>query len=90
MRLLTAAGPGEWQRAWRFRQPYRDEATPVNPGSATGENTQLPSGAQKQVRVPIPGDAVAADVRLWYRLTPFVLDDDPRSMLLEERRVTLR
>ena len=90
VRFMTAAGPGEWQRAWRFRQPYRDEATPVNPGNATGENTQLPAGAQKQVRVPIPGDAVAAEVRLWYRLTPFVLDDDPRSTLLEERRVPLR
>jgi hypothetical protein len=60
------------------------------PRNTSGENTQLPADAQKEVRVPIPSDAVAADVRLWYRLTPFVFDDDPRSTLLEERRMVLR
>lgn len=89
-RFVTAAGPGAWQRAYRFRQPYRDEAEPVNPGNASGENTQLPAGAQKELRAAIPADAVAAEVRLWYRLTPFVGDDDPKSTLLEERRVELR
>ncbi|MFY9345079.1 MAG: multiheme c-type cytochrome [Planctomycetota bacterium] len=89
-RFVTANGPGEWMRAYRFRQPYRDEATPVNPGNNSGENTQLPAGATKELRATIPADAVAADVRVWYRLTPFVLDDDPRSTLLEERHLPLR
>ncbi len=86
----AAAGGGEWLRAWRFRQPYRDEAEPVNPGNASGENTQLPAGERKEVRVPIPPGAAAVEARLWYRLTPFCDDADPRSTLLEERRVELR
>jgi hypothetical protein len=89
-RFVTAAGPGEWTRAWRFRNPYRDEPTPINPGNAVGENAQLPADAEKKVRVPIPADAVAVEARLWYRLTPFVLDDDPRSTLLHEHRLELR
>jgi hypothetical protein len=89
-RFVTASGTGEWRRAWRFRQPYRDEAEPVNPQSEPFENTQLPAGAAKAVRVPIPADATAAEARLWYRLTPLVGDDDPRSTLLEERRIDLR
>jgi hypothetical protein len=88
-RFVTAAGPGPWTRAWRFRQPYRDEAAPINPASASGENTQLPAGATKTVRIAIPAGASAVEARLWYRLTPFVLDDDARSTLLEERRVEL-
>lgn len=78
-----------WQRAWRFRQPYRDEAEPINPGNAPSENTQLPAGAAKALRVPIPAGARAVEARLWYRLTPFVGDDDPRSTLLEHRRLDL-
>lgn len=74
------AEPGEWTRAWRFRQPYRDEP---------GENTQLPAGERKEVAVPVPSGAVAVEARLWYRLTPFCGDEDPRSTLLEERRVDL-
>lgn len=89
-RFVTADGAGEWQRAYRFRNPYRDETTPINPGNAVSENTQLPAGEQKSVRVEIPSGAIAAEARLWYRLTPFVLDDDPRSTLLEERRVELQ
>jgi len=89
-RFTTPAGTGEWQRAWRFRQPYRDEAEPVNPDSKPFENTQLPSGARKAVRVPIPADATAVEARMWYRLTPFCGDDDPRSTLLFERRIELR
>jgi hypothetical protein len=82
-RFVTAAdaGTGEWTRVFRFRQPYRDEP---------GENTQLPAGEQRTFRVPIPDGAVAAEARLWYRLTPFCGDDDPRSTLLEERRLELR
>lgn len=70
-----------WHRAWRFRQPYRDEP---------GEDTQLPAGESKSARVPIPAHAVRAAARLWYRLTPYIGDDDPRSTLLEERTVELR
>jgi nitrate/TMAO reductase-like tetraheme cytochrome c subunit len=82
LRFVQADGTtGDWQRVWRFRQPYRDEP---------GEDTQLPAGQQKQVRVPAPAGAVAAEVRMWYRLTPFVGDDDPKSTLLDERKVELR
>jgi hypothetical protein len=87
---VTAAGPGEWTRAWRFRNPYRDETTPINPGNATSENTQLPAGEQKTLRAAIADGAIAVEARLWYRLTPFVLDDDPRSTLLAERRLELQ
>jgi hypothetical protein len=89
-RWVTANGAGEWTRAYRFRNPYRDETTPINPGNAVSENTQLPAGQQKTLRAPIPADAVAVEARLWYRLTPFVGDDDPKSSLLAERRVELR
>ncbi len=88
-RIVAAEGPGPWQRAWRFRQPYRDEAEPINPGNATAENTQLPAGQSKAIRVPIPAGATAVEARLWYRLTPFCDDADPRSTLLYERRVEL-
>ena len=88
-RFVTAEGQGTWTRAYRFRQPYRDEAEPINPGNASGENTQLPAGATKEVRVPIPAEAKAIEARLWYRLTPFCDDADPRSTLLFERRVEL-
>lgn len=79
--VTPGAELGEWTRAWRFRQPYRDEP---------GENTQLPAGERKEVLVPVPSGAVAVEARLWYRLTPFVGDEDPRSTLLEERRVDLQ
>ncbi|MHC4897191.1 MAG: multiheme c-type cytochrome [Planctomycetota bacterium] len=78
---LADGSQSEWQRAYRFRQPYRDEP---------GENTQLPADQKKVVRVPVPEDATKAEARLWYRLTPFVLDDDPKSTLLFEREVSLR
>lgn len=71
----------DWQRVYRFRQPYRDEP---------GEDTQLPAGTTKTVRIAIPAGARRADARLWYRLTPFLTDDDPGSSLLEERAVVLR
>ncbi|MBL8739279.1 MAG: hypothetical protein JNL12_22820 [Planctomycetes bacterium] len=89
-RFVPPAGTGEWTRAYRFRNPYRDEPTPINPGNEVGENTQLPAQATKSVRVPIPADATAVEARLWYRLTPFVGDDDPRSTLLDEQRLELR
>lgn len=88
-RFVVDGTAGEWQRAWRFRQPYRDEMAPVNPGGASGENTQLPAAASKAVRAAIPAGATAVEVRLWYRLTPFVLDDSPQSTLLDERKVPL-
>ncbi|MGE3175319.1 MAG: multiheme c-type cytochrome [Planctomycetota bacterium] len=71
--------PG-WTRVWRCRQPYRDEP---------GENTQLPAGETVRVEVPVPAGAVRAEVRLWYRLTPFCDDADARSTLLEQREVAL-
>lgn len=71
----------EWQRLWRCRMPYRDEP---------GDDTQLPAGETRRVRVTAPADAVRAEARLWYRLTPFCDDADPRSTLLEERTVELR
>ncbi|MCA8971467.1 MAG: hypothetical protein KDC95_16870 [Planctomycetes bacterium] len=82
VRFVNGDGtPSDWTRGYRFRQPYRDEP---------GENTQLPAGQAKAVRVGIPKDAVKAEARLWYRLTPFVGDDSPESTLLEERSVDLR
>lgn len=71
----------EWQRVFRFRQPYRDEP---------GEDTQLPAGQTKALTVPIPAGAKLAQARLWYRLTPFVSDEDAKSTLLDEQQVTLR
>ena len=90
-RFVPVTGePGEWQRAWRFRMPYRDEMEPINPGNASGESTQLPAGATKVARVAVDGAAKAVEVRLWYRLTPFVGDDSDQSTLLEERRLELQ
>lgn len=74
------APPAEWTRAWRFRQPYRDEP---------GENTQLPAGASKEVRVAIPPGTARVQARLWYRLTPFSVDGDPGSTLLDEKEIPL-
>lgn len=89
-RFVTKDGPAaDWTLAHRARQPYRDESTPVGPGAAVGENTQLPSGQTKTVRIPIPAGAIAVETRLWYRLTPFCGDDSPLSTLLEERRIDL-
>ena len=88
-RFVTADGPGEWQRAWRFRMPYRDEMQPINPGNEPGENTQLEAGASKSVRVAIPAGTTAIEARLWYRLTPFCDDASDMSTLLVERRIEL-
>jgi hypothetical protein len=89
-RFVTNDGPAAtWTLAHRARQPYRDEAEPVGPGAASGENTQLPAGATKTVRIPIPEGAIAVETRMWYRLTPFCDDQSPLSTLLEERRVDL-
>ncbi|MCR9243665.1 MAG: hypothetical protein NXI31_01445 [bacterium] len=81
--------PSDWTLAWRARQPYRDEATPVGPGAKPQENTQLAADATKTVRVPIPAGTAAVEARLWYRATPFCGDDSPLSTLLEERRIEL-
>ena len=72
--------PEKWTRSFRFRQPYRDEP---------GENTQLPAGETKRLRAKIPEGATRVEARLWYRRTPYVDDKDPRSILLEERRIDL-
>ncbi len=82
VRFVLADGTtSDWQRAWRCRQPYRDEP---------GANTQLAAGATKDVRVAVPEGALRAQARLWYRLTPYITDDDPRSTLLDEQEVALR
>ena len=89
-RFVGKDGPAAtWTLAHRARQPYRDESEPVGPGAASGENTQLPAGQTKAVRIPIPPGTVAVEARLWYRLTPFCGDDSPQSTLLEERRLEL-
>lgn len=87
--MYRFAGEPDWTLAWRARQPYRDEATPVGPGAKPQENTQLPALATKAVRVPIPAGAESVEARLWYRLTPYCDDDSPLSTLLEERRLDL-
>lgn len=78
---FVAAGetPGEFTRAWRFRQPYRDEP---------GPDTQLPADETKEVRVPVPAGATAVQARLWYRLYPYATDAE--STLLFEQEVALR
>jgi hypothetical protein len=82
VRFLKPDGSAtEWKREYRFRLPYRDEPDP---------DTQLPFGQSQATRVAAPEDARTAEVRLWYRLTPFCDDSDPRSMLLEERKVELQ
>jgi hypothetical protein len=89
-RFVTKDGPAAtWTLAHRARQPYRDESEPVGPGAASGENTQLPAGATKAVRIPIPPGALAVEARLWYRLTPFCDDESKQSTLLDERRLDL-
>jgi len=65
--------------AYRFRQPYRDEA---------GENTQLPATHSHDVRLSIPAGASALEARLLYRLTPYESDGD--SAVLFDRRLELR
>jgi uncharacterized protein with PIN domain len=80
-RFVAADGSeGAWERAYRFRQPYRDEP---------GENTQLAAGARHESRVTIPDGTARAEARLWYRLKPYIGDDDPASTLLEEREVVI-
>lgn len=79
----------DWQLAWRFRMPYRDDPEPVCKGAEPAENTQLPAGQTKALRVPIPEGMAAVETRMWYRLTPYVGDDDPMSTLLEEVRLDL-
>ncbi|MFQ5503708.1 MAG: multiheme c-type cytochrome [Planctomycetota bacterium] len=82
VRFAMADGSaGDWERAYRFRSPYRDEP---------GEDTQLPAGETVRVPLPIPDGAVRAQARLWYRLTPYVDDADPMSTLLEEKEIALR
>jgi hypothetical protein len=89
-RFVTKDAPdARWTLAHRARQPYRDESTPVGPGTVTGEDTQLPAGKTKAVRLAIPAGATAIEARLWYRLTPFCDDASPLSTLLEERRLDL-
>ncbi|MBI5853111.1 MAG: hypothetical protein HZB39_19035 [Planctomycetes bacterium] len=78
-RAIDAQGQaGEWSRAFRFRQPYREEP---------GENTQLPAGERKELRVALPPGTVKVGVRLWYRLNPYAVDGDAASTLLAEREV---
>lgn len=89
-RFTGEQGPGEWTRLWRCRQPYRDEPEPINPGNASGENTQLPAGQTVTKRVAIPPGTKVVEARLWYRLTPFCDDADPRSTLLFEHRLEVR
>ena len=73
-------GWGVWEQVYRFRQPYRDES---------GPDTQLPAGERKDVSVPRPEGALRVRARVWYRLTPYVGDDDPRSTLLFEQELEL-
>jgi hypothetical protein len=80
VRFTRAGAAGPWQLLHRFRQPYRDEP---------GENTQLPSGARKEVRVTVPENAEKVEARLWYRLNPFARDEDAASTLLFEKEVPL-
>jgi hypothetical protein len=79
--VMVRFDDGDWERAHRFRLPYRSEPLP---------DTTLPAGASHETRLAIPEGALRATVRVWYRRTPFVGDDDPRSMLLLEQALDLR
>ncbi|MEZ5989063.1 MAG: multiheme c-type cytochrome [Planctomycetota bacterium] len=67
-------------RLYRFRQPYRGDP---------GPNTQLPAGETWKGEIPVPADGAGKvlQVRLLYKLTPFVEDDD--ASVLDERRFEL-
>jgi len=81
-RFVDGAGKAsEWKRAYRFRNPYRDEP---------GPNTQLPADQSHSEQIAIPDGTAKAQVRLWYRLMPYASDDDPRSVLLFEREVAVQ
>ncbi|MBC8369151.1 MAG: hypothetical protein H8E25_04065 [Planctomycetes bacterium] len=57
---------GEWQRLYRFRDPYRDETDLTN--------TQLPSG--QSMSFDLRNDVQSVAVRLIYKTNPFMSDDD--------------
>jgi nitrate/TMAO reductase-like tetraheme cytochrome c subunit len=68
-------GPGTYRK--RFRNPYRSEQK---------ENTQIPSGGEAVLDVPIPDKAQRAVIQVIYKLTPFLLDEE--GVQLDYREVT--
>ena len=67
-RVLPRDGaPGEWQRLFRFRQPYKGEP---------GENTQLPAHQSHVATLELPAGSGTAEVRVLYKLNPFMTDAD--------------
>lgn len=76
----TAADAATWEQAHRFRLPYRNEPLP---------DTSLPAHGIERITIAAPAAATAAELRFWYRRTPYVGDDDVRSTLLYAARLDL-
>jgi hypothetical protein len=51
----------------RFRDPYRSSGDP---------NTQLPAGETATLELPLPAEARRATAELYYKLSPWVADDE--------------
>ncbi|MDA1259524.1 MAG: multiheme c-type cytochrome [Planctomycetota bacterium] len=63
---------GEWQKLFRFRQPYRDETHLVD--------TQLPAAQTWTGRPAAPQGASAGEARLLYRTNPYLPDDAAKEL----------
>ncbi len=59
----------------RFRNPYRSSGDP---------NTQLPAGETAVLSVPLPPEAVRATIELFYKLQPFIPDEEAKWSLSRE------
>lgn len=68
--------PGTYRK--RFRNPYRSEQK---------ESTQIRSGEEAVLDVPVPDKAQRAIIHVIYKLTPFQLDEEGVS--LDRREITL-
>jgi len=49
------------------------------------QSTQIAAGESRRYEIALPKDVVRVDVRLWYRLNPFMPDED--AVLLNEKSV---
>lgn len=78
LRWLLADGAwSDWERIYRFRDPYRDETDLTN--------TQLPSGETFRREPQAPEGAERGEVRLLYKTNPLMSDEEARELY----RVTL-
>lgn len=66
----------------RFRNPYRSEYGKTS--------TQIPSGQEARLEAPLPAQASRATVRLLYKLTPFIKDDEAIEVYSKELEIGSR